>query len=63
MPSQKTSLLGVPIQKDFSSFESDADMKRRLLIMKYGQDIWNQSLGDPPILFRLPQISTSSLHP
>ncbi|RVX06011.1 RNA polymerase II C-terminal domain phosphatase-like 2 [Vitis vinifera] len=63
MPSQKPSLLGAPIKRDFSSFESDADMKRRLLIMKHGQDVRNQSLGDPPILSRLPQISTSSLHP
>lgn len=31
--------------------------------MKHGQDVRNQSLGDPPILSRLPQISTSSLHP
>lgn len=31
--------------------------------MKHGQDVRNQSLGDPPILSRLPQISASSMQP
>nr|CAN77074.1 hypothetical protein VITISV_018471 [Vitis vinifera] len=34
MLSQKPSLLGVPIKRYFSYFEPDADVKRRLLIMK-----------------------------
>ena len=34
MLSQKPSLLGFPIKRYFSYFEPDADIKRRLLIMK-----------------------------
>ena len=56
-------MLGAPIKRDFSSFESDVDMKRRFLIMKHGQDVRSQSLGDPPILSRLPQISVPSMQP
>ncbi|KAK6943513.1 FCP1 homology domain [Dillenia turbinata] len=58
MPSQKPSLLGVPARRDGSSSESDFDFNRRNLSMKHAQDARVQSLGEPPILSRLPtQIS------
>ncbi|KAK6943106.1 Double-stranded RNA-binding domain [Dillenia turbinata] len=54
MPSQKPSLLGVPGRRDGSSSESDLDFNRRNLITKHSQDARLQSLGEPPVLSRLP---------
>ena len=45
MLSQKPSLLGVPIKRYFSYFEPDADIKRRLLIMKQVLHFRMEGLG------------------
>ncbi|XP_015897198.2 RNA polymerase II C-terminal domain phosphatase-like 2 isoform X1 [Ziziphus jujuba] len=52
MPSQKPGLLGPPVRRDSFS-DRDYDMKRGLLPMKH-IDLRNQSVGEPPLLSRLP---------
>lgn len=53
VPSDKPSLLGAPFRRDSSSSESD-EVKRRFLFVNPSQDIRYQSLGEPPLLSRLP---------
>ncbi|GAV75470.1 dsrm domain-containing protein/NIF domain-containing protein [Cephalotus follicularis] len=51
IPSQKPSLLGAPIRRDFSSSDP----------VKPGLDLRNQSSGQPPLLSRLPAQTSSYL--
>ncbi|KAJ7961255.1 RNA polymerase II C-terminal domain phosphatase-like [Quillaja saponaria] len=60
LPSQKPGLLGAPVRCDGSLGDRDYDMKRRLLPMRHGLNIKNQTSGEPPLL-RLPIKASPSL--